>query len=749
MPKRYLEVILKHLADKDYHPLKPRQLAKRMGVAEEEYGPFRQAIKQLHDGGRIVLGAKDSLMLPEISNRIEGYYRANPRGFGFIEPLSPNSHGDLFIPPRKSLNALNGDTVVAKVIRQGKREGRDAYAGEIIEILKRAHNRFVGTLDRVDNTWFVLPDGTHMSKPIIVRDISAAAPKAGTKVVVEIIHYGDDKELPSGVLVEKIGKGGSLEVETTAVIRAHGLDDVFSESALGDARRSIESFEDTDATGREDITHMTVVTIDPPDARDFDDAISLTRDDSSGHVTLGVHIADVSHFVPEGSDLDAEARGRGLSVYFPRRVVPMLPEVLSNGVCSLQEGQRRFCKSVFITYDEDAEIVSTRFAETVVSSSRRLTYKDAQNICDGKVGRMKPGIINLVKRMESLARAIEARRRKAGMLHLDLPEVELVLDEHDHVIDAVPEDDAYSHTIIEMFMVEANEAVAELMNGLSRPILRRVHPEPDSHGSKNLVAFIQACGHRLPANLSKRDIQKLLDAVKGKPESYAVNLAILKTFEQAEYSPMLIGHFALASKHYCHFTSPIRRYPDLTVHRMLGKYCRGELKHRPPEDMSELIGLGEHCSALERRAQAAEDELREVLVLQYLKTRLGEVFEGVVTGLTNFGMFVQLTRFLVDGLMRIEDIGDDWWQVDARLGHIRGEMSGRTFRIGDTVRVRIATVDEARRQLNVVPAKAINGAKGKAKKKKARVGKPKAVKKPRATGRKSKIPSRRAKGKRS
>jgi ribonuclease R len=268
-----------------------------------------------------------------------------------------------------------------------------------------------------------------------------------------------------------------------------------------------------------------------------------------------------------------------------------------------------------------------------------------------------------------------------------------------------------------MFMVEANEAAATLLDGLGRPFLRRVHPDPDQDGSKQLTMFVHACGHRLPQHMTRRDMQDLLDKVRGKPESYAINLALLKTFEQAEYSPMSIGHYALASERYCHFTSPIRRYPDLTVHRLLAEHCRGTLATRPPEDMSALVRLGEHCTATERRSEGAEDELRDVLILQFLATKVGEDFQGVITGVTNFGIFVQSMRFLVDGLIRLEELGDDWWQVNAKQGQVTGERTGRRFRIGDVMTVRIAGVDIARRQLNLapVPAKPAKGKTGKGK----------------------------------
>jgi len=719
MPQRYIEAIVKYLADREYRPLKQRQLARRMGVSEEDYGTFRQAVKRLRDSGRIVLGDRDALTLPAIGNRVTGHFRANPKGFGFVVPETPNAHGDLYVAPEDTGGAMNGDLVTATVRKRGRRDGEMLYGGKVVEIVQRGQNRFVGSLERSDETWFVLPDGSRMTTPIVVRDISAANPPAGTKVVVEIVQYPKPGELPVGVIVETLGEKGALAVETLSVIRAFGLADEFSPAALADARAAVDAFDPAAADGRENLSQLTVVTIDPPDARDFDDAISLTRD-KQGRAVLGVHIADVSHFVHEGGDLDTEAKQRSTSTYFPRRVIPMLPEILSNGVCSLQQGQPRFCKSAFITYGEDADVVARRLAETVIVSTRRLTYAEAQSICDGRTSGFAPAVVELVRSLEALARRIEARRRRAGMLHLDLPEVELVLDEKQKVVDAVPADSAYTHTIIEMFMVEANEAVAATLDRVDRPCLRRIHPDPDPDGAKQLTSFIRACGHRLPSDLSRKDMQDLLDAVRGKPESYAVNLALLKTFQQAEYSPMRIGHFALASEHYCHFTSPIRRYPDLTVHRLVAEHCRGRLATRPPEDLSELTKLGEHCTAAERRSQAAENELREVLILQFLARKVGETFRGVITGVTNFGLFVQSQKYLIEGLVRLEDLGDDWWDVRARYGQVRGERTGRTYRIGDLLEVRIAGVDIPRRQLNLVPEKT---KPGQAKEKKAK-GKP-------------------------
>ncbi|MBN1942807.1 MAG: ribonuclease R [Phycisphaerae bacterium] len=706
MPERYAEAIIRYLAERSSPPLKPRQLARQLGVGDENYNTFRDAIKQLRDEGRVVLGGGSALTLPEMGNDVTGFFRQNPKGFGFVIPENPNAHGDLFIPLDGAGGAMTGDLVRAIARRKGKRDGRTMYEGRIVEILRRGSSRFVGLLQKTDDVHFILPEGRKFTQPILLRDVGAAGPKLGMKVVVEIVDYGrGGGDLPAGVIVEVLGEEGELAVETRAVIHAHGLKEHFDEETLQNARRVTAEFDpDNLDHPREDVTAVRIATIDPADARDYDDAISLERN-ADGTTTLGVHIADVAHFVRPGSALDAEAKQRGTSTYFPRRVLPMLPEVLSNGVCSLQEGQKRLTKSAFITYDADGNVVSTRLAETIIRSMKRLTYEQAQNMCDGKTGGYDPAVVELVKDMETLARKIEARRRKAGMIHLDLPAVELVLDDDGKVIDAVPEDTSYSHTIIEMFMVEANEAVARTLRAEGRGFLRRIHPEPDAVAGNDLSAFVKACGQKLPKSMTPKDIQALLASVKGRPESYAVNLAVLKTFQAAEYSPLEIGHFALASDCYAHFTSPIRRYPDLTVHRLMAEYCRGRLDNEPKEDVSELVELGRFCTAAEKRSEAAENELRQVLTLQFLATKQGETFDGVLTGVANFGVFVQWPKYLAEGLIRLEDLGDDWWQVDAKTGTVRGEATGRTFRLGDRLRVQVLGVDVARRQLNLLPVK--------------------------------------------
>ncbi len=738
MSDHYTHAILKYLSGRDYQPLTQRQLARQLGVSHDEYGSFRSAVKRLRDTGRVVLGAREALTLPGLPKRLVGFFHQNVRGFGFVTPETPTAHGDLFIPADQTGGAMTGDRVLVRVSFRGIRDRQKSYSGEVIRIVQRGQNRFVGTLQESEDTWFVIPDGKQFIQPIVVRDISAAGPPAGTKVVAEITEYGDAGRLPVGVIVETLGDRGQLAVETQAVIRAHGLEDRFSRKATAEARAAVKAFDPDAPHNREDVTGQTVITIDPPDARDYDDAISLTPG-PPGQVTLGVHIADVSHFVPAGSVLDEEASRRGTSVYFPKKVVPMLPEILSNGICSLQEGQKRFAKSAFITYDAAARVIRTRLAETVISSAQRLTYQEAQGILDGATGGYDREVVALLRSLGDLARRIEARRREAGMLHLDLPEIDLILNKKNRVVDAVPADDAYTHTMIEMFMVEANEAVARTLAGKDRQFLRRIHPPPDGQSSHQLASFLGAAGLRISHDLQRQEIQRLLETVRGRPESYAVNLAVLKTFQTAEYSPQDVGHYALASDCYCHFTSPIRRYPDLTVHRLVGALCRGHLDSLPPDDLPALAALGERLTAAEQTAEAAEQELREVLILQFLETRIGEEFDGVITGVTNFGIFVQSPRFLIEGVVRMENLGDDWWEVNARYGFIRGDRTGKTFRIGQTVRVRIAGVDVPQRQLHLLPVHRPNprkkATKARDKKKKLKTKKDKGKKKRRRSSR--------------
>jgi ribonuclease R len=719
--------IIEHLKSDSYRPTKPRGLARELNLHEDEhYHAFREALRELMHAGRVVLGGSGAVVLPSqksSKDEFTGTYRHNKRGFGFVVPTDPASREDLFIPEGQNGGAITGDIVRAKIVNREQRDGRTMSRGRITEILQRTQKRFVGTLTRQGNEWMVFPDGNTLTEAVNTPDAASRHIRAGTKVVVELTTYPANGERAQGVITEVLGEAGEKDVDLKSIIVQHNLPGDFPEEVKDEARRAVDEFDPAlEAEHRFDLSDEIICTIDPDDAKDYDDAISLRKMDD-GQWELGVHIADVSHFVKPGTSLDEEARARGNSAYFPGYVIPMLPEVLSNGVCSLQEGVPRLCKSVFITYDEDAQPVTTKVANTIIKSRKRLRYTEAQALIDGKleiphpdgarrVTDYEPDVLEHLRQMNTLAKRLQKRRQHQGQLVLDLPEVDLVLDQDGKVIDAVPEDASFTHTLIEMFMVEANEAVARLFDSQNIPFLRRVHPEPDLQDSERLRHFAEVTGHRLGKIVDRKALQTLLATVKGRPEAFAINLAVLKSLTRAEYSPEVQGHFALASQHYAHFTSPIRRYADLTIHRLLDSYLEarenanraGGRKKRKLEmanvvPYDELVELGRHISFTERRAEDAERELRQVKILTLLKGHLGEEYMGVVTGIANFGIFIQLNTWLADGLIRYEDLMDDWWDVDTRSGVIRGERTGKRIGIGDVVKVIIVSVDLARREL--------------------------------------------------
>ncbi|MGD0767414.1 MAG: ribonuclease R [Tepidisphaeraceae bacterium] len=717
--------ILSHLKSERYRPLKPRRLAREMNLAEDEVYPnFREVLRELMHAGRVVLGAGGSIMLPAQDLQAEGIvgaYRQNRRGFGFVVPTDPDGHEDLFIAEGDNGGAITGDVVRAKITNREQRDGKVMFRGRVIEIITRSQKRFVGTLTRQHGQWLVLPDGNILTAPILTPDAAARHIKPGTKVVVELTTYPDEGVAAQGVITRVLGQPGEKDVDLRSVIVQYNLPEDFPEECLEQARSAVDRFNTVrNRPDRLDLSDRVICTIDPDDAKDYDDAISL-RKLENGQWELGVHIADVSAFVQTGSALDVEAKERGNSCYFPGFVIPMLPEVLSNGVCSLQEGVPRLCKSAFIVFDDDAHPIHAHFANTIIRSANRLRYREAQAIIDNsdlvphpdgprKIDSYDPAVVELLHQMNGLAKRIQKRRLAAGQIVLELPEVELVLDESGKVADARPEDQSFTHTLIEMFMVEANEAAARALDSVSVPFLRRIHPDPDPDSGTRLKHFVEVAGFKLPKDLDRKAIQHLLASVRGKPQSFAINLAVLKSLTRAEYSPSPIGHYALASQHYCHFTSPIRRYADLTIHRLLDQYISasqsGGKRGRHPRldgapSHETLVDLGKHISFTERRADDAERELRKVKILELLEKQVGQDFPGVITGITNFGIFVQLTTWLIDGVIRYEDLLDDWWDVDERAGVIRGQRTGRRIRIGDTATVRIVRVDPARRELSL------------------------------------------------
>jgi ribonuclease R len=600
---------------------------------------------------------------------------------------------DVYVPAAAAGDAANGDTVTVRVsaTRDVRRPGP---AGEILKVVARHTTRFVGTYEESHGGGWVTVDADGLSRKVAVGDPGAKGARQDDKVVVEIVRFPTVFRDGEGVISEVLGKTGEPGVDTMSIIHEFALPGPFCEEVLEDARQQAARFDESVGPDRLDCTDAVVITIDPVDARDFDDAISLERIER-GHWLLGVHIADVAHFVVEGSPLDQEATARGTSVYLPDRVIPMLPEIISNNLASLQPGRVRYARSCWMEFSPDGVFVAAEVKRTAIRSRRRFAYEEVDVFLDDPATsqvEMTSDVRDLLGRMRDLSRVLRARRAARGALELAMPEVKIDLDRDGHVSGAHVEINTESHKIIEEFMLSANEAVAWLLSEAGIPFLRRIHPQPDPRKLRELTEFVSELGFEVDSLESRFELQRLLEMSRDRPEVHAVHYAVLRSLARAVYGPQPEGHFALASDCYCHFTSPIRRYPDLTVHRRLDALGTGR---RLPADG--LIDLGLACSQLERRAEAAERELVKLKLLLFLRSRVGEAMDAVVTGVEAFGLFVQGVDLPAEGLVPRDTLPDDRYRYDRRRHMLAGHRAGNSFRLGDRVRVVVAKVDLERR----------------------------------------------------
>ncbi len=630
---------------------------------------------------------------------VTGVYRRASGGYGFVRPegaLPGDRSGDVHIAAAASLDAASGDTVRVRLVR-GRDVRRPGLAGEVVEVVTRRTTRFVGSYFERANLGWVRVDGTAFARPVAVGDPGAKGVRIDDKVVVEIVRFPSHLRDGEGVVVEVLGKPGDVGVDTQTVIHEFGLPGAFPEAALEDARRQAARFDETVPAGRRDLTDRTIITIDPVDARDFDDAISLEQVER-GHWLLGVHIADVSHFVRENSPLDQEARSRGTSVYLPDRVIPMIPEIVSNNLASLQPDRVRYAKTCWIEFTAEGIPVHSAVESTAIKSCRRFTYEEVDLFLQDPHTRtveMTPEVRALLGRMRDLARILRSRRMTRGALQLEMPEVKIDLDRDGRVSGAHVVENTESHQIIEEFMLSANEAVAGALAAAGAGFLRRIHPSPDMRKLRQLTEFVTELGFEVDSLESRFEIQRLLAMARGRPEEHAVHYAVLRSLSRAAYGPQEDGHYALASDCYCHFTSPIRRYPDLTIHRALEALAKGK---RPPADG--LVQLGHDCSDLERRAEGAERELVKLKLLLFLSSRIGEEMDAVVTGVEAFGVFVQGLALPAEGLIPLASLPPDTYRFDRASHTLSGRRPGQSYRLGDRVHVAVDTVDLDRRELN-------------------------------------------------
>jgi ribonuclease R len=739
------ESILELVKAPGYRPVKPRVIAQQLKLTPEEAVDVRRAVKQLVRRG-LLRYASNHLVLPpaapsekgtkkivsagsvptdgetdvpEITpvipmktsrqsggkrgNRVLGVFQRTQKGFGFVRVDQAGTPGekakDIYIPAEQSGDAATGDVVLVELTRsRGGERAELGPRGRIVDVVERQTHQFVGTYFESAGVAYVKIDGAMFARPISVGDPGAKNAQPDDKVVVEMLRFPSPLHDGEGVIAEVLGQRGKPGVDTLSIIREFNLPDHFAEDAIDEANRQADAFNES-IDGRKDFTGETIVTIDPVDARDFDDAISLERLEN-GNWRLGVHIADVSHFVRPGTALDREAVERATSVYLPDRVLPMLPEVISNGLASLQPGKVRYTKSAVMEFTAEGLRVSTQLYSAAIRSTKRLTYEQVDEfLADREAARRKLGgkVCDLLGLMHTLAMTLRQRRMKNGALELTMPEVKVDLDKQGRVTGAHVVENTESHQVIEEFMLAANEAVAEAIHDRGLHFLRRVHQTPSPQKLDALTEFVAELGYKTESLQSRFALQKLLAASTGKPEQHAVHFAVLRSMQRAIYSPMEEGHYALASDCYCHFTSPIRRYPDLTIHRLVDAILT---KKKPRNDYDETVVLGRHCSDREQRAEAAERDLTKLKLLAYLSERIGEEMEAVVTGVESYGLFVQGVKLPAEGLVRVETLSDDRYTFDRTSRTLTGHRAGNSFRLGDLLRVAVARVDLERREID-------------------------------------------------
>ncbi|WP_437185669.1 ribonuclease R [Planctomicrobium sp. SH668] len=705
---RIRQLITQFLSRPGYKALKPKLLAKKIGVTKKKMAAFEAALEEARSSGDIRILESGRIVPRLAANTYSGILRKIASGDAFVilhEPRPAGVEGDLFVDAADCLDSQNGDEVLVRLRKRVTSQGH--RCAEVVDIVQRATNVFVGTYFEEDDKAWVQIDGKNYGAPIWVGDPGAKGAIEGDKVVVEMLRFPSADVIGEGVLTKVLGPRGVPGVDTQLVIHEFAIPDEFPEIVLEEARLQAETYQENDLTDREDLTETLIVTIDPVDARDFDDAISLERWEN-GHWHLGVHIADVSHFVQPGTELDREAQLRGNSVYLPTKVIPMLPEIISNGLASLQAERVRFTVSAFIEFSPDGIPVSSRFARSAIRAKHRFAYEEVMplvnNTAPDEAQKLSPEILTLLGNMHELAMLLRERRFAQTALELDMPEVKLDFDQDGKVIGAHETDHDESHQMIEEFMLAANVAVAQELDRRGLPFMRRVHPDPSLQKMTALGEFVEGLGFPMKQVQSRSDLQKLLKKVKGTPKEHAISYAVLRSLKQATYSPLADGHYALAEEHYCHFTSPIRRYPDLLIHRMLLGLLENK-KNAFGQGMEEQLRMGRHCSTTERRAERAERELVKIKLLTYMESRIGEEMDAIITGVDRYGFFCRGVEIPAEGLVHIGTLSrSDYFDFD-RPQMALVSKSGVMYQLGDRVRVEVISVDVNRRELNLKLAK--------------------------------------------
>src|SRR5215471_3776998 len=681
------EKILALMRAPDYRPQDRNEIAQALRAKGRDRVDVRRTLKELERGGDIARIRKNRYVLPSEADLVTGKLSIHQAGFGFLVPEKSGAV-DIFIAAENTGTAMNGDRVVARINRdipQRRAKDRHRAEGRVIRILERARDTIVGTLQQSKNFYYVVPDDPRLVHDVYVqvppRQKLPKIPTLGDKVVVRLEDWQSRHVNPEGEIVEVLGRADAPGVDMLSIIRKYGLPTEFPKSVTDDANRIPKSVEQRMIEGREDLRDKFVVTIDPDDARDFDDAIDVEKVDNNGGWRLGVHIADVSAYVTPGSALDREARRRGNSVYLPDRVIPMLPERLSNGVCSLNPGVDRLTFSAFIEFDKNGRAKNSHFARSVIRSAKRLTYKEAFAILKSKPN---GELSQRLRAAWELASLLRRKRFEHGSLDLDFPEVKVYVDQNGKPIRLGRIENDESHQLIEEFMLAANEAVARELRHRSIPTIYRVHEDPDPEKLGEYREFILSFGYKVGDLSHRREVQRFLASIRGKPEEQALKIGLLKSLKRARYAAQPLGHYGLAKANYLHFTSPIRRYADLVVHRTLAE---PNLPRRSKTDIGQIESIAGHISDTERNAADAEIESVRLKKLQFFRAQLEErnpqVFRAAIMEVRNYGLVVELPDALVTGVVHVSTLADDFYRFEAAHRRLVGRRTNRRFKVGD------------------------------------------------------------------
>lgn len=696
------KVIYDLMSDQTYVPMKEKELAMLLQVSREERPQLRALLKDLIAEGKIEVSGRGKYRKAG-SKALTGTFLAHPKGFGFVEIEGRDE--DIFVPEREVHGAFHLDTVQVALLPQ---QGGKRTEGTVIRVLERGISELVGTYQKSRNYGFVIPDNQRFLADIFIPKECAAGAVDGHKVVVSLTDYGTGGKNPEGKIKEIIGHKNDPGMDILSVVYAFGLPTEFPETVIRETERIPEKVSPREVEGRLDLRDCQMVTIDGEDSKDLDDAVSLTFDGERYH--LGVHIADVSHYVREGSALDGEALRRGTSVYLVDRVIPMLPHRLSNGICSLNAGEDRLALSCLMELDEKGQLLSHRVEETVIRVDRRMTYRDVAAILEDQDEELREKywpLVPMFERMGELSLLLQKQRRKRGTIDFDFPESKILLDERGIPLEIKPYERNAATRLIEDFMLLANETVAEDFFWREMPFLYRSHEAPDPEKIQNLSSMIAGYGYGMKAmrdEVHPKEIQKLLARISGTPEEPMISRLALRSMKQARYTRECLGHFGLAARYYCHFTSPIRRYPDLQIHRIIKEALRGKMTQERLEHYEELLpGVAEQTSRTERTAEEAERDVDKLKKTQYMKRRIGQVFHGRISGITNYGLYVELPD-TVEGMIHVSNMEDDHYYYREETWDMAGTRTGRVFRLGDPVTVRVLDADTESRTIDFVLA---------------------------------------------